>query len=288
MKDVLNNSLLAATQRRDQFSSLLALIPGLIIVVLVMGPSVWLALQSFYANGQLSLEHYQRMLENPSYASIMLNTLQLSAIVTLIVVLVGYPTTYAITLLPGRSSAVALACVAIPFWTSLLVRTYAWMVILQRNGVLNGWMLDLGLIERPLRMANSFLGTSIGMVHIMLPFFIFPLYATMRSIDPNLVRAAYNLGASPTRAFIDVFLPLSKQGVLAGALLTFVLCLGFYVTPQLLGGGNVTTISIKIQQNVTVYSDWGAASALAVVLIIVVGLILLVSHWLTSRRVAWR
>src|SRR5687768_15073583 len=104
MTDVLNYSLLAATQRRDQFSSLLALMPGLIIVVLVMGPSVWLALQSFYASGQLSLEHYQRMLENPSYASIMLNTLQLSAIVTLIVVLVGYPTTYAITLLPGRSS----------------------------------------------------------------------------------------------------------------------------------------------------------------------------------------
>jgi putative spermidine/putrescine transport system permease protein/spermidine/putrescine transport system permease protein len=162
------------------------------------------------------------------------------------------------------------------------------MVILQRNGVLNGWMLDLGLIERPLRMANSFLGTTIGMVHIMLPFFIFPLYATLRSIDPNLVRAAYSLGASPSRAFIDVFLPLSRQGVMAGGLLTFVLCLGFYVTPQLLGGGNVTTISMKIEQNITAYSDWGAASALAVVLIVVVGLILLVSRWLTSRGAAWR
>jgi ABC-type spermidine/putrescine transport system permease subunit I len=288
MKYALNHTVLAATQRREQRSSLYAMMPGLLLVALIIGPSLWLACLSFYANGQPSLEHYQRILDNPSYASIMLNTLHLSVVVTVIVVLLGYPTTYAITLLPKRGSAVALACVAIPFWTSLLVRTYAWMVILQRNGVLNGWMLDLGLIERPVRMTNSFLGTTIGMVHIMLPFFIFPLYATLRSIDPNLVRAACSLGASPSRAFVDVFLPLSRQGVMAGGLLTFVLCLGFYVTPQLLGGGNVTTISMKIEQNITAYSDWGAASALAVVLIVVVGLILLVSRWLTSRGMAWR
>ena len=288
MKYALNHTVLAATQRREQRSSLYAMMPGLLLVALIIGPSLWLAFLSFYANGQPSLEHYQRILDNPSYASIMLNTLHLSVVVTVIVVLLGYPTTYAITLLPKRGSAVALACVAIPFWTSLLVRTYAWMVILQRNGVLNGWMLDLGLIERPVRMTNSFLGTTIGMVHIMLPFFIFPLYATLRSIDPNLVRAACSLGASPSRAFVDVFLPLSRQGVMAGGLLTFVLCLGFYVTPQLLGGGNVTTISMKIEQNITAYSDWGAASALAVVLIVVVGLILLVSRWLASRGMAWR
>lgn len=106
----------------------------------------------------------------------------------------------------------------------------------------------------------------------------------MRSIDGNLIRAATGLGASPTRAFVDVFLPLSRQGLVAGALLTFVLCLGFYVTPQLLGGGNVTTLSIKIQQNVIVYSDWGAASALAVVLVVIVGLILLASRLIGGRR----
>jgi putative spermidine/putrescine transport system permease protein/spermidine/putrescine transport system permease protein len=132
-------------------------------------------------------------------------------------------------------------------------------------------------------MSNSFFGTTIGMVHIMLPFFIFPLYASMRSIDGNLTRAAYSLGATPTRAFFDVFLPLSKQGLIAGALLTFVLCLGFYVTPQLLGGGNVTTLSIKIQQNVIVYADWGAASALAVVLVVIVGLMLFASRLLGGR-----
>lgn len=270
----LNSEILEAAGTRERLSTALLFLPGLLIVLVAIGPALWLAGLSLISEGAFSTVHYQRIWDNASYAAIILTTLQLSAVVTAVVVLVGYPATYAITLLSPRLTLIALSCVAIPFWTSLLVRTYAWMVILQRRGVLNEILLDIGLIERPLRMANSFFGTTIGMVHIMLPFFIFPLYAAMRAIDGNLLRAAYSLGATPSRAFRDVFLPLSRHGVLAGALLTFVLCLGFYVTPQLLGGGNVTTISMKIQQNVIVYSDWGAASALGVVLVFVVTLIL--------------
>lgn len=269
-----NSEILKAAGTRERLLTALLFLPGLLIVLVAIGPALWLAGLSLISEGAFSTVHYQRIWDNASYAAIIFTTLQLSAVVTAVVVLVGYPATYAITLLSPRLTLIALACVAIPFWTSLLVRTYAWMVILQRRGVLNEILLDIGLIERPLRMANSFFGTTIGMVHIMLPFFIFPLYAAMRAIDGNLVRAAYSLGATPSRAFRDVFLPLSRHGVLAGALLTFVLCLGFYVTPQLLGGGNVTTISMKIQQNVIVYSDWGAASALGVVLVFVVTLIL--------------
>lgn len=269
-----NSEILDAAGKRERLSTALLFLPGLLIVLVAIGPALWLAGLSLISEGAFSTVHYQRIWDNASYAAIIFTTLQLSAVVTAVVVLVGYPATYAITLLSPRLTLIALSCVAIPFWTSLLVRTYAWMVILQRRGVLNEILLDIGLIERPLRMANSFFGTTIGMVHIMLPFFIFPLYAAMRAIDGNLVRAAYSLGATPSRAFRDVFLPLSRHGVLAGALLTFVLCLGFYVTPQLLGGGNVTTISMKIQQNVIVYSDWGAASALGVVLVFVVTLIL--------------
>ena len=269
-----NSEILEAAGTRERLSTALLFLPGLLIVLVAIGPALWLAGLSLISEGAFSTVHYQRIWDNASYAAIILTTLQLSAVVTAVMVLVGYPATYAITLLSPRLTLIALSCVAIPFWTSLLVRTYAWMVILQRRGVLNEILLDIGLIERPLRMANSFFGTTIGMVHIMLPFFIFPLYAAMRAIDGNLVRAAYSLGATPSRAFRDVFLPLSRHGVLAGALLTFVLCLGFYVTPQLLGGGNVTTISMKIQQNVIVYSDWGAASALGVVLVFVVTLIL--------------
>jgi putative spermidine/putrescine transport system permease protein/spermidine/putrescine transport system permease protein len=279
----LNARPLTALETRSKAELALMVLPSLMIVALVIAPAIWLGVLSFSVDGAPSLAHYQRMIDNSSYAAIFLTTFQLAGLVTVITVLVGYPATYAITLLPPRLSALALACVAIPFWTSLLVRTYAWMVILQRNGILNGWLLDAGMIERPLRMSNSFFGTTVGMVHIMLPFFIFPLYASMRSIDGNLTRAAYSLGATPTRAFFDVFLPLSRQGLIAGALLTFVLCLGFYVTPQLLGGGNVTTLSIKIQQNVIVYADWGAASALAVVLVVIVGLMLLASRLLDGR-----
>lgn len=259
-------------------------VPAVLVALVVLLPFLWLAVLSFFENGALSLVHYQRMLENPSYASILSDTILLSLLVTGIVILLGIPTTYFIVRQPPLMATVMLACVAIPFWTSLLVRTYAWMVLLQRKGLINTWLIDLGLIERPLRMANSFSGTTIGMVHIMLPFFIFPLYSAMRQIDPDMVKAARSLGASSTRAFWDVFLPLSTPGIMAGALLSFVLCLGFYVTPQLLGGGNVTTISMKIQQNVTMYSEWGASSALGVVLLVLVLACFLVSQWMVPRR----
>jgi ABC-type spermidine/putrescine transport system permease subunit I len=259
-------------------------VPAVIVTLVVLLPFLWLALLSFVDEGSLSLVHYQRMLDNQSYASILADTVLLSLLVTAIVIVLGIPTTYFIVRQPPLLSLVLLGCVAIPFWTSLLVRTYAWMVLLQRKGLINTWLLDLGIVDRPLRMANSFTGTTIGMVHIMLPFFIFPLYSAMRQIDPDMVKAARSLGASRTRAFWTVFLPLSTPGIMAGGLLSFVLCLGFYVTPQLLGGGNVTTISMKIQQNVTMYAEWGASSALGLVLLVLVLACFLVSQWIVPRR----
>ncbi len=241
-------------------------------------------MSSFFSEGELSLKNYQLMLDNPSYATILLTTFELSAVVTLVVTLLGYPTAYFIWLLPSRWAAIALGCVAIPFWTSLLVRTYAWLVVLQRRGLINTWLEAIGVIDHPLRLANSFLGTSIGMVHIMLPFFIFPLYASLRMIDTNLLRAASGLGAGAARSFFDVMLPLSLPGLLAGMLLTFVLCLGFYITPQLLGGGNVNTISMRIFQNVSTYPELGPASSLGVILLLAVVVVLLPMTWLASRR----
>ncbi|MGE3829849.1 MAG: ABC transporter permease, partial [Parvibaculaceae bacterium] len=243
----------------------------------------WLAALSFVSDGSLSLVHYQRMLENPSYARIMSDTLYLSFLVTLIVVVVGIPTTHVIARQSPLIMTIMLALVAIPFWTALLVRTYAWMVLLQRRGLINTWLLELGIIDTPLRLSNSFTGTTIGMVHVMLPFFIFPLFSAMRQIDPNLVLAARSLGASRTRAFWTVFLPLASPGIITGALLSFVLCLGFYVTPQFLGGGNVTTISMRIQQNITMYGEWGATSSLGVVLLALVAFCFLALRLLIPR-----
>lgn len=269
--------------RDDRNRVWLGSLPALLVTAVVTLPFLWLAILSFISEGSPSLAHYARMLDNPSYFTIIIDTVKLSIIVTAIALAIGYPTAYFINLLTPAWATLALGLVAIPFWTSLLVRTYAWMVLLQRNGLINSWLIEIGAIDRPLRMANSFLGTTIGMIHIMLPFVILPLYSSMRQIDGDVIRAARNLGASPSQAFRDVFVPLSMPGVIAGGLLTFVLCLGFYVTPQLLGGGNLTTISMKIQQNIIMYGDWGAASSLGVLLVVLVGISLLVLHWLAPR-----
>jgi putative spermidine/putrescine transport system permease protein/spermidine/putrescine transport system permease protein len=156
----------------------------------------------------------------------------------------------------------------VSLWTSLLVRTYAWLVILQRRGLVNEMLAGLGLIDTPLALVHNLTGTVIGMTHIMLPYMILPLYAAMKSINPIYQQAAATFGASPARAFRDVFLPLSLPGLTAGATLVFVLSLGFYVTPALLGGGKVQMLSMRIESDVSMYANWGAASSLGVILLL--------------------
>ena len=238
----------------------------LLLSLLLFIPVGWLFWLSLYDETGFSLANYARMVNEPSYLSVFVVTLQLAALVTVLAVLLGYPVAYAIALMPPRWATICLSLVLVPFWTALLVRTYAWLVLLQRRGIVNNLLTQWGVLDEPLQLVHNFTGTTIGMLHIMLPFFILPLYANIRAIDRDLVRAAASLGASPATAFARVFLPLSVPGLAAGTVMVFVLCLGFYVTPQFLGGGRVTTISMKIQQNVALYFDWGAASALGVVL----------------------
>jgi putative spermidine/putrescine transport system permease protein len=172
--------------------------------------------------------------------------------------------------LPGSLQKVVLACVLVPFWTSILVRTYAWLVLLQRRGVINTALQDLGVIPEPLALVYNATGTVVGMVHILLPFLVLPLFASMQRIDINLIRAAASLGGSPTFSFWKVFFPLSLPGLVAGSLLVFVLSIGYYVTPQLLGGGTTIMVGQLIQRNVELFSSWGAASAVSVVLLSIV------------------
>lgn len=251
--------------------------PALALVTLVcLGPTVWLLYLSFVEGDAYSLAHWRRMIDNASYLRIFYQTFEISAVVTVLAALLGYPVAYLIAQLPRFWSRLCLALVLIPFWTSLLVRTYAWLVILQRRGVLNEWLTDLGVIAEPLQLMHNYTGTVIGMLHIMLPFLILPTYGALLSIDRAYMRAAANLGASPTRAFWTVFFPLSLPGLIAGSLLVFILCLGFYVTPALLGGGRVMTVSMKIQQNAGLYFDWGAASAMGGALLLATFVIFLV------------
>ena len=272
-----NAPALAADARRERRRILgLSLPAAAIITVIVFLPTLWLFGLSFVEGEALGLAHYQRMIDSTAYFKIFRQTFEISIVVTVLCVLLGYPLAYLMSQLPRRTASLCLVLVFIPFWTSLLVRTYAWLVLLQRKGLINSWLLDLGIIDTPIRLVHNFTGTVIGMLHIMLPFLILPTYNALKSIDRNYMLAAANLGASPVRAFWTVFFPLSLPGVIAGSLLVFILCLGFYVTPALLGGGKVTMVSMQIQQNAALYFDWGAASALGVVLLAVTLLLFVV------------
>lgn len=264
----------AADLRRDaamERAGLFGLsIPALALVtVLLILPVGWLFALSFMTDdGSWSLMHYRRLWEQASYTRIFRTTFVVTLLTTGICILLGYPLAYFLSQLPRRIAGLFLLAVLLPFWTSLLVRTYAWLVLLQRNGLLNSWGIELGLWDEPIALVHNLTGTLIGMVHIMLPFLVLPLYGSMRSIDHDFVRAAANLGAGPVRAFWLVFLPLSLPGLLAGTTIVFILCLGFYVTPALLGGGQVIMVSMRIATDIELFFNWGAASALGVVLLV--------------------
>jgi ABC-type spermidine/putrescine transport system permease subunit I len=165
-----------------------------------------------------------------------------------------------------RVAGLLLIAVLLPFWSSLLVRTYAWQVILRDTGIINSFLVDVGVIDEPIPLIRTTLGVLLGMSQVLLPFMVLPIYAVMRRIDPELPRAAANLGASPFAAFRRVFLPLSMPGVIAGSLLVFVLALGFYITPALLGSPRDTMISQFIASAVQQRLDWGIGSTMAVIL----------------------
>lgn len=244
-------------------------LPAVLLVgVIVVVPMAWLFWMSFFGSGSFSLINYERILQ-PSYSLTLLTTFKLAFIVTGICVLLGYPLSYVAAQLPSRWGRVIILCVLFPLWTSLLVRMYAWLVLLQKNGQINSWLQQLGVIDTPLQLMYNFTGAVIGMVHIMLPFMVLPLYASMRTIDETYMRAAANLGASPVKAFWQIYAPLSLSGLRAGAISVFIFSLGFYVTPAMLGGGRVMTWAMLLQSSLSMYADWGATSALGVVFLII-------------------
>ena len=266
----LNEDALEASQRAERNWMMAICSPSLILVgIIIFVPVGWLFwLSLFDAQGALTAGNYLRLLEQPSYFKTLMMTFKVSIIVTLVCLLLGYPLAYLLSQLPRRVSGILMISVILPFWTSVLVRTYAWLVILQRRGLVNEWLQNLGIIDEPLQLAHNFTGVIVGMSHVMLPFLVLPLYASMKAIDRDYLRASLNLGASPTKTFWQVFFPLSLPGLSAGLVLTFVLCLGFFVTPALMGGGNVFMWSMRIEQTSRLYSNWGAASAMGVVLLV--------------------
>ena len=275
----LNSKKLRSAERRETITILALSLPAIIAVCLVIViPVGWLFSLSFLdSSGQFSLVNYQKMIEYKSYMRVFRTTFNVSFLTTFLCILIGYPLAYFLSQVPKKYVGLLMLTVLLPFWTSLLVRTYAWLVMLQRNGLINNFAIDLGIWDTPVKLAHNLNGTLIGMVHIMLPFLVLPLYAAMRRIDRQALQAAANLGATPMQAFWQIFVPLSLPGVVAGSLIVFVLCLGFYVTPAVLGGGKVILVSMQITAILEDQFNWGAASALGVVLLVATFIVLLVA-----------
>ena len=278
-----NNALgakrLRAAERKESAMLLALTSPAILMVTLVIiVPVGWLFSLSFLdGSGQLSLVNYQKMIEYKSYMRVFRTTFNVSFLTTFLCILIGYPLAYFLSQMPRKYAGLFMLTVLLPFWTSLLVRTYAWLVMLQRNGLINNFAIELGIWDAPVKLAHNLNGTLIGMVHIMLPFLVLPLYAAMQRIDRNTLQAAANLGATPVQTFWQVFVPLSLPGVVAGSLIVFVLCLGFYVTPAVLGGGKVIMVSMQITAILEDQFNWGAASALGVVLLVATFAVLLLA-----------
>ncbi|MEO0003409.1 MAG: hypothetical protein RLZZ22_1101 [Pseudomonadota bacterium] len=205
--------------------------------------------------------------ENAAFSSILLRTFGISALVTAIALLLGYPLAYWLSTLNERRANLMLILVLLPFWTSVLVRIAAWIVLLQNNGLINRLLQFLGLIDTPLPLLFNRTGVIIAMVHILLPFMILPLYSVMKSVPPNYQRAAVSLGSAPLAAFFRVYLPQTYPGVAAGGLLVFITCIGYYVTPALLGGAGDQMLSYYVAQYTNVEVNWGMACALGGVLL---------------------
>jgi len=254
-------------ERREALRSLLLLLPALaVLAVLFVYPLLGIVDRSVYKGGY-TLAAYRQVFGVPVYLQVLVATFKVSAVVTAVCLALGYPLAYVLTTRRPRTAQLLMIIVVLPFFTSIIVRTYAWMVLLGRNGIVNQYLIALGLTEKPLSLLYNQAGVVIGMTYVLLPYMVLTLYSVMRGIDPGLVRAAHSLGASRLQAFRSVFLPLSLPGIAGGTLLVFILSLGFFITPALMGGPGDVMIAMLIEREVEITLNWSFASALAVVLL---------------------
>lgn len=259
-----------AWRARPELLAAGALVFALAVYLIPLGT---LGAWAFRDRGGFTLAHFARLLAEEAYHDAFVTTFRTAGITTLACVLLGYPLAYLMATTGPRARALISAAVMVPFWTSVLARSLAWVILLGRRGVVNEWLVSLGAIEQPLPLLFNSLGVQIGMVHVLLPFMILPVWSVLARIDPGLPLAARSLGAGPARAFLHVILPLSMPGLFAGMTLVFMLAVGFYLTPALLGGPNDLTIATLIEMVVRDLLDWSFGAVLSLVLLVVVGAI---------------
>ena len=270
-----NKLLQGAVARPRQWGSLLPISPALLFLgFFFLYPVILLLSLSFVDNsGALSMQHYAHLIDKAVYVKVLLVTLKIASWTTVFAILAGYPIAYLLSTVKSGTRNSLVIWVLMPFWTSFLVRTFAWIILLGRNGALNELLLALGIVDAPVRLIFNFTGVMIGMVHALMPLCVLTMMSVMENIDRNLVSAASTLGARGGQAFWRVYFPLSVPGIAAGGMLVFITALGFFITPALLGGARDTMIVQVIIFQIQEVLNWGFAGAIAMLLLVAVLLI---------------
>ncbi|CAA9328204.1 MAG: Spermidine/putrescine import ABC transporter permease protein PotB [uncultured Nocardioidaceae bacterium] len=269
---------------------LVLLTPGFAFyAVLVAAPVLLVSSYAFATRGRFGgvewtwdLSNFERALE-PIYLEVLRSSVVLAGIATLVALLLGYPTAYAITKLPPRWRTVALVLVVVPFWTNFLIRMYAWIVLLNTQGVLNDALVATGLVEDRVSMLYTPAAVVVGFVYAYLPLMILPLYASLEKIDSELLEASANLGASRIRTLWSVMVPLTLPGIITGSILVFVPSLGNFVVPELLGGGKTVMVGNLIRDQFLKAQDWPFGSVLAMVVVVALVVLFTAQAWVTRR-----
>lgn len=253
--------------RQRTFARLMLVPATLVIAAFLLIPLVRVLLLSV-TDPHLGFDNYLLLFRSASIQRVIWTTVRIAAIATVFAVFFGYVIAYAMTTSSGLQARMLLIFVLLPFWTSVLVRSFAWIVLLNANGVVNAFLLDAQVVSEPLRLVRNEFGVLIGMIHVMIPFAALPLYASMLGVDRRLVDAARGMGATPSRAFVRVFFPLTRPGLFAALLLVFIMSLGFFTTPAVLGGGRTFMLAEFISVQVVQTVQWGVGTMLATVLLL--------------------
>lgn len=259
-------------------------------LVLLLGWSFFLPigrlLLTSFTDPTLNFDNYMRIWEEPLYLGVIWRTIWIAFMTTLIALVLGYPVATLMARSNGLVMKLAVVCVLVPLWTSVLVRSYAWIVLLERRGLINTALQKMGLIDAPLKLLYTEGAVLIAMAHVLMPFMVLPIFSSLKAVPRDLPLAAANLGAGKLRTFISVVFPLSLPGVFAGCLIVFVMSLGFYVTPALLGGPRTLMIATLIGQQATELLNWPFAGAISLVLLVLsLGIVVAFKRFLNLERV---
>lgn len=252
----------------------------LVLYLYPIGQVLWIS----FSDPEVGFQNYERLVTNRGILRMLGNTFRICFITTGISLVLGYLIAYAMAHVTERHRIWILMFVLVPFWVSVLARAFSWVVLLHDNGIINRALMDWGVISEPIHLVRNELGVLIGMVHYMIPYAVLPLYANLRGIDPRLVSAARGLGAGPFESFWRVYLPLSLPGIAGAGLLVFILTLGFFVTPSILGGGKTLMIAEYVSVQILQTVRWGVGSMLAMVLLVLVFLVFAVMSRIIDLR----